>query len=229
MSNMSKGRGTKGSKFWIQTVVGDQKLQDELNRYIGEKLTWISPLAEKKYEEYELRHRDVCKKLGISEQSAKGAFSFWTRRQPQWDGIAISTDGKTLYLVEAKAHTSEMDSSLSARSEESIRKIIESMKTVYDKYYPGGDFDAWVHRYYQLGNRLTFLSYLNKMKLGNIERVKLVLLNFVDDMTYIRTKQEEWEDYYKKVFMIMTGCEAIPKDVIQVYFNVGDIVVNEDV
>ena len=54
-SNTSKGRGIKGSKYWIQTVVEDQVLQNKLNSLIGEPLVWISPLAgpRKTYDEYE--------------------------------------------------------------------------------------------------------------------------------------------------------------------------------
>ena len=66
MSNTDKGRGRKGSKFWMQVVVEDNTMQNELNRMIGEDLEWISPLAgpEEIFDEYELRDPYVCHKLG---------------------------------------------------------------------------------------------------------------------------------------------------------------------
>lgn len=222
MSNTSRGRGVKGSKFWMQKVVEVSELQAKLNQMIGEPLRWISPLAgvDESFEEYELQHQVVCKELGITGAQAKIMFSFWPKRQPQWDGLALSVDGKTLYIVEAKAHLSELDSKLSATNPESIRMITHSMKTVHDAYYPEGNFEAWLNQYYQLGNRFTFLNFLNQMRFEIIEQVKLVLLNFVDDVNYIPTTEKEWQNHYHEVFQVMTGKSAVPKNVIVVNYPV---------
>lgn len=224
MSNTSKGRGTKGSKFWMQIVIENQELQKELNQAIGNNLEWISPLAgeNEEFAEYELQHSIVKERLDLSDEDEKREFAFWPKRQPQWDGLAIGCDGKTLYIVEAKAHLSELASKLSARNEDSIKLITNSMKTVHDTYYANGDFDAWINRYYQLGNRLTFLHYLKKIKFKKIENVKLVLLNFVEDITYKFTTEEEWKRHYKEVFKIMTGKDSAPEDVIVVNFKVSN-------
>lgn len=224
MSNTSKGRGVKGSKFWMQTVVEKDELRVKLDQMIGEPLRWISPLAgaDESFEEYELQHEVVCKELGIRPAEAKVMFSFWPKRQPQWDGLAISADGKTLYIVEAKAHLSELDSKLSATNPDSIRLITNSMRAVHDAYYPEGDFEVWLNQYYQLGNRLTFLRFLNRLRFGTIEKVKLVLLNFVDDFTYIPTAWKDWEEHYREVFQVMTGNETVPEDVILANYSVDE-------
>lgn len=223
MSNTSKGRGKKGSKFWMQVIIENLRLQEELNNMIGADLRWISPLAgeNEEFQEYELRHKVMKKELGMSDEEADRLFSFWPKRQPQWDGIAISKDGKTLYLVEAKAHLTEMNSKLSASNEESIAKIKSALECIHDTYYKEGNLAAWMERYYQLGNRLTFLKYLNKAKFRNIEQVKLVLLNFVDDITYQRTTEEQWNAHYKEVFKEMTGSSKVPEDVLLVNFKVS--------
>lgn len=223
MSNTSKGRGTKGSKFWMQIVVEEENLQKELNEKIGEDLRWISPLAgdNEEFEEYELGCKVMRNELGISEADSKVIFSFWPRRQPQWDGLAISADGKTLYLVEAKAHLDELATKMSASNEESIRQITKSMKTVHDAYYEKGDFDAWLNEYYQLGNRLTFLKYLQNVRFEKIEKVRLILLNFVDDFTYKPTGIQEWQAHYEHVFRTMIDSKTAPEDVQVVYFEVG--------
>lgn len=220
MSNTSKGKGTKGSKFWMQEVVNTE-MQKELNGSIGEELIWLSPLkgVNSDYLEYELRQKSICYEIGITEEQRKRIFSFWPNRQPQWDGIALSKDKKTLYLVEAKAHLSEMRSKISA-GEESKIVIEKSMGEVFDKYYGNGKFECWKDIYYQIGNRLTFLNKLNEISAETGLKVKLVLLNFVGDSTYKSTTKEQWENHYKEVFKDMIGCEVAPMDVIVVNFDV---------
>lgn len=191
MSNTSKGPATKGSKFWMQYVV--KNLQDELNSKIGCDLTWISPLEgnNKEYLEYELKQDYMCKILNISVEEKEKIFSFWPNRQPQWDGIAITKDNSTLYLVEAKPHLSELKSKISAKNPNSKDLILKTMKEVFESNYPKGSFQMWTNEYYQLANRLTFLHKLNeKLKIKNIN-VKLVLLNFVGDNTYRPTSEEK--------------------------------------
>lgn len=219
MSNTSKGRAIKGSKFWIQTVV-NSKLQRELNSAIGHDLTWLSPLKDE-YLEYKLNQENICKEvIGVEGEQKKKIFSFWPGNQPQWDGIALSKDKKTLYLVEAKAHLSELNSKLSASSDTSVKLIKDSMKEVFQNYYPNGNFKMWTDKYYQLGNRLTFLHKLNDVSDITGIKVKLVLLNFVEDYTYKPTTEDEWKEHYKRVFCDMTGNEDPPEDVIVINFLV---------
>lgn len=207
----------------MQVVIEEPRLQNELNNLIGSDLRWISPLAgeDETFQEYELRHKVMKKELGISDEEADTIFSFWPKRQPQWDGIAISKDGKVLYLVEAKAHLTEMNSKLSASNKESIAKIKNALENVHNTYYKEGNLNAWIEHYYQLANRLTFLKYLNKTKFKKIEQVKLVLLNFVDDITYQKTTEEQWKEHYEMVFKEMTGSSDVPEDVLLVNYKVS--------
>ena len=222
-SNTSKGRGIKGSKYWIQTVVEDQILQNKLNSMIGEPLIWISPLAgpENTYDEYELKDPYVCEQMGVSSEDAKSLFSFWSKRQPQWDGLALDSTGHTLYLVEAKAHLAELDSKCSASNPVSKELILNSMQTIHDRYFPNGDFNSWVNNYYQLGNRLTFLRMLNEKRFGHINSVKLVLLNFVNDKKYKPTAEREWLEHYENVWLEMIGESSAPQDVIVINYDVS--------
>ena len=222
-SNTSKGRGIKGSKYWIQTVVEDQILQNKFNSMIGEPLIWISPLAgpENTYDEYELKDPYVCEQMGVSSEDAKSLFSFWPKRQPQWDGLALDSTGHTLYLVEAKAHLAELDSKCSASNPVSKELILNSMQTIRDRYFPNGDFNSWVNNYYQLGNRLTFLRMLNEKRFGHINSVKLVLLNFVNDKKYKPTTEHEWLEHYENVWFEMIGRRSAPQDVIVINYDVS--------
>ncbi|QLY81241.1 hypothetical protein [Clostridium intestinale] len=221
MSNTSKGPATKGSKFWMQYIV-NSNLKNNLNNHIGCNLQWLSPLKGKNndYLEYELRQNYICNTIGINDSEKNEIFSFWPNRQPQWDGIALSQDGRTIYLVEAKAHLSELKSKISASSETSRSLIVSSMREVFELYYPGGKFSLWRNGYYQLANRLTFLHKLNeRLKVKNLE-VKLLLLNFVGDYTYKPTDFIEWETHYNEVFKDMIGVESTPENVIVINFPV---------
>lgn len=215
MSNTSIGRGSKGSKFWIQTLVNLDN-GNALTKAISEEdktiveIQWLSPLTKSNYEEYKLNFVDVYKELNIKGED----FDFWPNNQPQWD--AIGKAGDTIILVEAKAHTSETISKLSATSQESINLITKSMKETYNKLSSTSDFSIWINTYYQLGNRLTFLE---KLKSKGYQ-AKLVLLNIVNDPTYIKTTHKEWEDYNTKVFTEMLGGLKAPTDVIVVNFQV---------
>ena len=222
-SNTSKGRGIKGSNYWIQTVIEDENHLHSLDTLIGEPLVWLSPLAgpQNTYDEYELKDQYVCDKVGASRQEADSIFSFWPKRQPQWDGIAINVCGDTLYIVEAKAHLSELDSKCSAKNELSKKLIIDSMHGIKEAYYPKGDFNCWMNKYYQLGNRLTFLRKLNEKAFGKITSVKLVLLNFVNDKKYIPTSEVEWTEHYENVWQDMIGSKCSPQDVIIVNYDVS--------
>lgn len=224
-SNTSKGRGVKGSKYWIQTVVEEEELRRALESELGEALEWLSPLAgeENTYDEYELRDGYVCERLGLSWADAESFFAFWPKRQPQWDALALGGEGTVLYLFEAKAHVTELESKCAATNAYSKELIIKSMNEVKEKYFARGDFEAWLNKYYQLGNRLTFLRKLGEKPFGKISAVKLVLLNFVNDNTYIPTPKEEWEGHYKSVLAEMTGGESAPEDVIIINYDVGNL------
>lgn len=213
-SNTSKIRGKKGSKFWMQTIINsDMKLKLESQIGIG-KIKWISPLSKDEYAEYKLNQNDIVELIGIS----KASYSFWPTNQPQWDAIGMTED--TIVLVEAKAHLKELNSYLSATSEKSKILICETMRSVFDKYYSGGNFEKWTKKHYQLGNRLTFLKMINKLASNSGKQVKLVLLNIVNDPTHIPTTEDEWKDSYNNILTEMTGLTLPLKDVIMVNFHV---------
>ena len=216
MSNMSKGRGEKGSKFWMQLLV-NTKLVEELNSAIDKNIRWLSPLKNQDdYAEYELTQSYISDITKIP----KAVFGFWPSRQPQWDAIAINEEKKILYLVEAKAHLKEFESSSKAKSNESQKQIDVAMKGVFDKYYPKGDYTKWHAPYYQLGNRLTFICKLNELLEENNWKAKLILLNIADDFTYKPTAVEDWKKHYEIVFADMLGIRKSPADVELIYYSV---------
>ena len=226
-------------------------------------LEWISPRVDENLEEYELKSRKLKERLGIPDgfwDTWKGTnLPFWANRQPQWDGIAYCKSSKTLYLIEAKAHLSEtytqiqinMDSKRSLDSFEVRRASLQRTRKSFEKNNPGiGREETWwggkladkVHPgekfYYQLGNRLAFLKFMNE-KVNEIspdvENVKLILLNFADDYTLddnskgisLAASIEEWEKHYEMVWSEMTGSPSAPDNVLVINYSVKDVPVTE--
>ena len=224
MSNTSRGKGTKGSKFWMGTVTDFSELKNEANELLGQKVIWYSPLCKDDYIEYQIKQcRDL---IAMSPSEIQDAFSFWPSRQPQWDGIAVneSKEYRTLYIIEAKAHIKELNSKCQA-SEKSKKLIIASMKEVHDKHYPNTDFNDWMSRYYQFANRLTFYHKMQDMildkKIAAFDDVKLVFLNIANDFTYIPTSLHDWEECIETVLLKMTGVSKAPKGVLTLYVDVN--------
>jgi hypothetical protein len=212
-SNTSIGRGEKGSKFWIQTLVNLDggtaltKVIQNQDSEIGD-IKWESPLSKDKYEELKTEKIE-----GITKKD----LDFWPSNGPWWDGVGTSKD--TIILVEAKAHINETFTKCSAISTQSISKIKTSMEEVYNELSNNlglYDENVWFKKYYQIANRLTFLVKLKQKGF----KVKLVLLNIVDDPTHIKTSEDDWNKHYKEVFNNMLGSSDIPKDVIMVNFNI---------
>lgn len=223
MSNTSNSKATKGSKFWMQEIVNNDLLEAQLEELLGEKnLRWIMPLQVESYKEYQLKEPKIFSEvLGLSRESFRENFSFWATNQPRWDAIAVSANGKILYLFEAKAHIKEMLSKISASNPDSIEKITNSMRKVFGGISDANskNFTTWTDKYYQLGNRLTFLHFMNQMTLPKICRTVLVLLNITDDETYISTTKEDWSQHYKEVFQEMLGRKVPPPNVKVIYFS----------
>ena len=97
------------------------------------------------------------------------------------------------------------------------------MKKVFDEISIGNaNFSSWTDKYYQLGNRFTFLQEMNQIKFPKIERTNLILLNITDDKTYIPTSKENWQKHYEEVFEEMTGNKNPPTDVKILYFSGAD-------
>jgi len=214
VSNTSLGRGKKGSKFWIQTLttVGEEYLNSELKLCLPQisDITWLSPVKSAKYKEF--KTKDITQFSNIN-------MSFWPDNGPWWDAVGEADDG-TILLVEAKAHTKETITKCTAKAEKSIDLI---KKSLYDTHtvlaLKGHNYDEtlWYSKYYQLSNRLTFL---NKLSYQDV-KVKLILLNIVNDSTHIETSEVVWRKHYDDVFKELIGTSKIPSDVIMLNIDVG--------
>ena len=152
----------KGSLKWIRHVVARQPeilLQAFASAGAlqpGENIDWVSPIGIDEWAEY--RDGSFLNKVGcdrlVSELS-----HFWPANGPQWDGLGRGPR-HTIFLLEAKAHVSEMDSNChaSAGSRFLIQQSLSQAKTAY-----GAKPDAdWLTGYYQYANRLAHLHFLRR-------------------------------------------------------------------
>lgn len=202
MSNLSEELASRGSKLCMQICVNNieddvykgtisrksrKHLLDDLIS-LGE-IKWISPLTKEQYKEYQLNQlsKENSELIGLSDMD----WSFWPSRQPQWDAIGIAPDS-TLILVEAKAHTDEMESKGTEAKGESLVQIQKEIESVM------GNDPVWMKDYYQTANRILFLSKLKK-HYGEKRKVCLVFLNFIDDVTLTPESIEVWKDYINKM------------------------------
>ena len=251
----SDGLGEKGSKLWMQKIVNPciLKSNEEHNKLINKEkwlkeLNWKSPLTEANYHEYRLNeHTQINNRLNIkkelfnlSNKEFDKLFSFWpSRGNPVWDAIALSKDGKELYLFEAKAHTGETKTKCKAKEKsENENLIIKSMYKAYKNYSVLKDMSLddwkkskqlthWKDEYYQLANRLTFLYHLNEEILeksqSEIKHCTLVLLNIVNDEGYKSTNADKWKKHYEDVFEKMIGSKTPPKEVKLIYIDTKEL------
>ncbi|MBC8060521.1 MAG: hypothetical protein H7Y18_07635 [Clostridiaceae bacterium] len=240
MPNKNSGLPQKGSRFYLQQYMLNAK--EELSELIlsaspslvafidsKTKIEWKSPLekSEKpdKEEFYEYRD-DFLEVLGLEEGilgQAKGKVAkFWSKNGPQWDGLAtvVGADGeKGLLLIEAKAHPDETKSDIKAESKMSIYKIENSIEAA-QRYY-GIKPVNWTKQYYQLGNRIAFLYFMNEIL--HIP-TWLVLTNFTQGQ-YITTTLEEWLIHYHNIYSkmgIKHTNHKLLNNIIQIFPNAKD-------
>lgn len=206
MTNKNSGKASEGSRLYLQEYM--VKTQDTLSEMIiaaspslltfasnKANIDWKSPLEKEDFYEY---RDDFLKVLDLENENAnEKRREFWPKNGPQWDGLAVvnGVNGqKGFLLVEAKVHINEIKSDLRATSEESIKKIKESIGRTQG-YYEIQPND-WTEHYYQLGNRIAYLYFMNEIL---AMPTWLVLINFTDGK-FKKTDLHEWLKHYNQIY-----------------------------
>lgn len=172
-----------GSEFQLLRFLGHHRL--EFERIISE----VIGQGEFRWEDFEYANP----KSVISGDKELSGLSFLERLYPSqypdvkdeyerykinrrdtwqsWD--AIFTHNGTLYLLEAKAHTSELSSGKEEHGDKSKKEIIRFFK----EQLPGFPVsEKWLMEYYQLANRLATAALLNKKGI----KTKVIYIYFVN-------------------------------------------------
>ena len=169
----------RGSQKWLQIAINEKPnllntaILNLLPTLESQDITWFSPIKSDDYAEY--RDDDFLKRLNIILPN-RSLYSFWPRRGPQWDGLGKTSNG-TVFLIEAKAHISEMQSPASHASAKSLNHIQESLREVKSVLGIQSETD-WSGTYYQYTNRLAHLYLLSEL---NKIPAYLVFVNFIND------------------------------------------------
>ncbi len=222
MGRIIQPKGSKGSLSWIQHVVNDcpevlnKPVIDAIGVHKDKPVEWLSPKADDDYSEY--RDQDFLDLLGIKLAKTKLS-DFWPKRGPQWDALARIED-KAYFLVEAKAHVSEIISSSQAKSTKSKALINKSLAETkkYLKLKPHIDLSKG---FYQYSNRLAHLYLLRE--LNNIPAY-LVFVYFTNDYTHILTTRDEWKGALQLMHSLLgTHKHKLSKYVIDVFIDVKDL------
>lgn len=235
-SNVSTGMAIKGSKLRMQQVANNSLWSSRLNALLEDELQWLSPLAKNNFLEYQLNQDELLKFFMTTSQEVNSIFAFWPRRQPSWDGIALGKQG-TLYLFVAQSHVKEKNSKLAAADPKNRELIRDTMQRIQSTYFPKGEFNLWVDGYYQLANKLTFLRMFQErermLRSLHLRQIKLVLLNFANDVTIgkMAAAELDWQQHYyghtlendtviPGVLELLTGKREMPRDLLLVNFNI---------
>jgi hypothetical protein len=177
MSRIPQEMAMKGSQKWLQILVNrDRDLLDDLLRTrlqlsAHDTITWLSPLVEDSYAEYQ--DEDFLELLSVRLKN-RGLSSFWPCGGPVWDGLARTSRGDII-LVEAKSHATELASSCKANPQ-SLKLIQDSLaKTA--AFYGSTSWTNWLQGYYQYANRLAHLYLLRHL---NGLQAWLIFLYFIN-------------------------------------------------
>ncbi|MDF1593563.1 MAG: hypothetical protein P1P89_18805 [Desulfobacterales bacterium] len=212
----------KGSLKWIQALVNEQPhlLDKPIKKIIGadkgRNIEWLSPHVNDDYAEY--RDQAFLDLLGI-KLSKKKLKDFWPNRGPQWDALG-RTGNEAYFLVEAKAHVSEIISYCHVYSPKSKTLIKKSLKQT-QKYLGLETRSDLTRGLYQYANRL---SHLYLLRVLNDVPAYLVFVFFIDNPTHISTSKAEWTAALEAMRSFLGGySHKLSKYVIDVFVDVNNI------
>jgi len=224
MPRIPQRKATKGSQRWLQILVNGhsdvfaREFLPKIKCSPDAKITWLSPLQEDEYAEYQ--DEAFLKRLGV-QLSNHSLQDFWPKRGPVWDGLAVIKPTNVPILVEAKAHIPEMYSPASAAREPSLTQIRESLALTKKAFGSTADYD-WSGPLYQYTNRLAHLYLLSEL---NHVSAYLVFLCFVNaaDMDG-PSSVAEWEGALRLVRTILGLREGkLSRSVVHLFIDVKEL------
>ena len=224
----NEGPKPRGSQRWLQLAVN--RAPDTIKTAIAStmelpsdvSIQWRSPLEKDNFREYQDSH--FLRNLGIELQQRKLS-SFWPRWGPVWDGLASTSNGRSI-LVEAKANIPEFHSSPCGAGEKSLARIRRALDETKQFLSVASDAD-WTRCFYQVANRLAHLYLLKEL---NGVDAALAFVFFVGDTTVSEgkcTSRQEWEQEINLMFEhlgIGRDSHWLHENVFDVFIEVDDLV-----
>jgi hypothetical protein len=217
-------QGTRGSQKWIQLLINDcpqlinSSLEKKCSLTTDEHITWVSPLKTDEFAEY--WDQEFLHQLGVGLKQ-RTLSTFWPNYGPHWDALGRTDKGK-VFIVESKAHITELVSPGTGASSQSKALIEKSFHEV-ESYLKIQSLTEWTTVFYQYANRLAHLYLLRE--LNNIPAY-LVFVYFLNDkeMNGPATK-EEWISAIQVVEGVLGLSEkhSLKPYIIDVFIDVNDI------
>jgi len=220
MPRIPQAPAQRGSQKWIQRVINDNPeslnslVRKQLDLPGAETITWYSPLAEDDFAEYQ--DQAFLDLLDIKLPAISLAH-FWPARGPCWDGLGKSETGN-VFLVEAKAHISEILSSGTGAGERSLKKIRKSLDET-KKFLNSESEHDWSSTFYQYTNRLAHLYLLRVL---NGVPAYLVFIYFFNDEDMSGPESiDEWLGAMKLLHSFLgIGRHKLSKYIMDIFIDV---------
>ena len=221
MPRIQQGHGVKGSQKWIQKLVNEKSdllnslIKIQLNLSDTDTITWLSPLAEDGYSEYQDQAFLDLLNITLSKISLS---DFWPLKGPVWDGLGKSKTGR-VFLVEAKSHISEVLSPGTGAGVKSLRKIKKSLDDTKTFLHSNSEHD-WSSIFYQYTNRLAHLYLLREL---NEVPAYLVFVYFVNDNEMNGPQSiDEWNGALSLLMSYLgIGRHRLKKYIADIFIDVG--------
>ena len=224
MGRFPQLKDARGSLKWTQVLVNE--CPELINRPLREAcmlssdvpISWLSPIHSDDFAEY--RDQPFLQLLGV-HLDKRPLETFWPNRGPQWDALGRSHSGE-LFLVESKAHISEILSpgtSASAKSKILIERSLKELQS-FLRVSPAVNWSAVL---YQYTNRLAHLYLLREL---NHLRAFLIFLYFVGDREMEGPwTAREWESAIQVVRGVLglKDRNRLSKYVLDVFIDVANI------
>ena len=223
MPRIQQGHGAKGSQKWIQKLVNEKSdllnslIKIQLNLSDTDTITWLSPLAEDGYSEYQDQAFLDLLNITLSKISLS---DFWPLKGPVWDGLGKSKTGR-VFLVEAKSHISEVLSPGTGAGVKSLKKIKKSLDETKSFLHSTSEHD-WTSTFYQYTNRLAHLYLLRAL---NKVPAYLVFVYFVNDNEMNGPKSiDEWHGALSLLTSYLgIGSHRLKKYIADIFIDIGEI------
>ena len=200
---------SKGSKKQMYEFSHKKEKSSVFATIVGEETTWVCPTEQG--QEMQLNNKQLIERLGLPNDFLNG---FWPTRSPQWDGLALGIKTNTLYLIEAKAHITEiapgnyLAKDANVQQQKNYNLKCDTLTSIMKKYSDCVDDTIWLHKYYQISNRIAFLHKLKEIRNDEyFKDVELCFVNFIND-PYWKSKGknpsiEDWKNKYNFIFKEM--------------------------
>lgn len=224
MGRFPQSKGARGSLKWIQLVVNDcpelinMPLSQVCKLPVHTPISWVSPIRKDGFAEYRDQAFLDLLRVHLEQRPLK---TFWPSRGPQWDALGLSDCGD-VFLVEAKAHVSELLSPGTKASSHSREFIERSLKEV-QSFFGVDPIVNWSQVFYQYTNRLSHLYLLRE--LNNVPAF-LVFVYFVGDYEMDGPSTiGEWQSALRVVKGVLDLREGhkLSKYILDVFIDISQI------